>query len=136
MVFPGAPYALDYADPTMVYNDLGQEQYNGHNVEHIQAYRSITGLPTELEAVLQRLSTVNYDPASQTAIPVAMTFDTHGDTDVNADIPVVLVFTQYQSVDGIQTPFQVTRIFSGSPLYQITISSVNLNGQDSPARRP
>lgn len=134
--FPALSMLSDYADPMMVYNDLGQDQYNGHNVEHIQAYRSISGLPTEMEAVLQTLSTVNYYLDSQTAIPVAMTFDTHGDTDVNADIPVVLVFTQYQAVDGIQTPLQVTRMFSGSPLYQITITSVNVNGQNSPANRP
>jgi hypothetical protein len=134
--FPALSMLSDYADPTMVYNDLGQEQYNGDSVEHIQAYRSIPGLPADVEDEVQRISTVNYYLDSQTAIPVAMTFATHGDTDVNRNIPIVLVFSQYQAVDGIQIPFQVARMFSGSPLYQITISSVNLNGQDSPVHRP
>ncbi len=134
--FPALSMLSDYSDPTMAYIDLGQEQYDGVTVEHIQGYRSINGLPTDMQAELQRLSTVNYYLNSQTAIPVAMAFLTHGDSDSHADIPIVLVFTQYQAVDGIQTPFQVTRMFSGSPLYQITISTVNVNGQDSPAHRP
>ena len=65
-----------------------------------------------------------------------MAFQTHGDGDVNANIPVVIVFSEYQAVNGIQTPFQVTRLFSGSPLFQITVTSVELNGQGSPAHRP
>lgn len=130
--FPALSMLSDYSDPTMVYNDLGQEQYNGQYVEHIQAYRAIPpGSPPD---ILARLSTVNYYLDSQTAIPAAMTFAMHGDTDVNADIPVVLLFSGYQTVNGVQVPFEVTRLHNGSPLYQITISSVNLSGQGSPAR--
>jgi hypothetical protein len=46
--FPALSMLSDYNDPMMVYNDLGPEQYNGHNVEHIQAYRFITGLPQDI----------------------------------------------------------------------------------------
>lgn len=130
--FPALSMLSDYSDPTMVYSDLGPEQYDGHNVEHIQAYRSIPGAPP----ILSLLSTVDYYLDSQTAIPLAMAFQTHGDGDVNANIPVVIVFSEYQAVNGIQTPFQVTRLFSGSPLFQITVTSVELNGQGSPAHRP
>jgi len=124
--FPALSMLSDYSDPTMVYNDLGPTQYNGHNVEHIQAYRYISGLPQDVQATLQKLTTVDYYLDSQTAIPVAMAFFVHADTDVHLDVPVVLVYSQYQAVNGIQTPFQVTRFSSGSPVYQITISSVNL----------
>jgi hypothetical protein len=133
--FPALSMLSDYSDPTMVYNDLGQEQHDGHNVEHIQAYRSIPGLPSDVEQTLQPLSTVDYYLDSQTAIPVAMAFAMHDDRDLNLNVPVEIVFSQYQSVNGIQTPFQVTRMYSGSPLYQITISSVGINGQGLPAQR-
>jgi hypothetical protein len=131
--FPALSMLSDYTDPTMVYNDLGQEQHNGHNVEHIQAYRSIPGAPSN---ILARLSTVDYYLDSQTAIPVAVAFATHADGDLNVNIPVDIEFSQYQAVDGIQTPFEVTRSFNSSPLYQITISSVGLNGQGLPVRQP
>jgi hypothetical protein len=106
------------------------------NVEHIQAYRYIAGVPQGIQSELQRLNTVNYYLNSQTAIPVAMAFSTHADSDLHVDIPVILMFGQYQAVDGIQTPLQVTRMANGSALYQITISSVNTNGVGSPVRHP
>ena len=134
--FPALSMLSDYSDPTMIYNDLGAEQYDGVNVEHIQAYRYIAGLPQGIQSELQRLSTVNYYLNSQTAIPVAMTFSTHADGDLHIDVPVILLFEQYQAVDGIQTPLQVTRMANGSPLYQVTISSVNVNGVGSPVRHP
>ena len=65
-----------------------------------------------------------------------MTFLAHDDRDSNLDVPVEIVFAQYQAVDGIQTPFQVTRLLSASPIYQITISAVSFNGQGSPVQHP
>jgi hypothetical protein len=128
--FPALSMLSNYSDPTMVYNDLGPEQYNGHNVEHIQAYRALPpGSPSDL---LARLSTVNYYLDSDTAIPLAMRFAVHDDHNLNLDVPVELVFSQYQAVDGILSPFEVTRMHNGSPLYQITVSSVGVNGQNLP----
>jgi hypothetical protein len=123
--FPALSMLSDYSDPTMVFNDLGPEQRNGHNVEHIQAYRSIPGAPS---GPLTSLSTVDYYLDSQTALPVAIAFFTHGDTDVNAAVPVEMVFSQYQSVSGILVPFQITRMLNGSPLFQITITSAVPSG--------
>lgn len=134
--FPALSMLSDYSDPTMVFNDLGQEQHHGHNVEHIQAYRTSPGLPQDLAQQLARLRTVDYYLDSQTAIPVAMAFATHADGDVNLNIPVEIVFSQYQASNGIQVPLTVTRFFNGSPFYQITISSVTVNGQGSPVHNP
>lgn len=123
--FPALSMLSDYSDPTMVFNDLGQEERDGHSVEHIQAYRTIAGAPPD---ILTSLSTVDYYLDSQTALPLAMVFSAHGDNDVNANVPVVIVFTQYQSVSGIQIPFQITRMLNGSPLFQINITSAVPNG--------
>ena len=123
--FPALSMLSDYSDPTMVFNDLGPMQHDGHNVEHIQAYRSIPGAPP---GTLTSLSTVDYYLDSQTALPVAIAFFTHGDTDVNATVPVEMVFSQYQAVSGIQVPFLITRMLNGSPLFQITITSAVPNG--------
>jgi hypothetical protein len=132
--YPALSMLSDYADPSMVYVDLGPTQYNGQNVEHIQAYRTMSSLPQTMQQQLQLLSTVDYYLASQTALPVAMHFSTHGNADQNVSIPVDIVFSQYQLVQGVQTPYQITRMLNGSPLYQITISSVT--EQDLPVRRP
>jgi hypothetical protein len=123
--FPALSLLSDYSDPSMVYVDLGQTQYNGQTVEHVQAYRQF----------LQSLTTVDYYLDSQTSLPVAMAFYVHGDNDINANIPVTIAFSDYQAIDGVQAPFQISRSINGQPLYQITISSVTVNGQGSPQRR-
>lgn len=121
--FPALSLLSDYSDPTMVYNDLGQEQFDGQTVEHIQAYRYISSLPSGPQQLLQQLSTVDYYLQSQTALPVAMGFFIHGDKDIGANIPVQITFAQYQAVSGIQVPQQVTKSIAGSPVLQITVSS-------------
>ncbi len=77
--FPALSMLSDYTDPTIVYNDLGPEQYNGHNVRaHSSLQVDSTNTP-----VLALLSTVDYYLDSQTAIPIAMAFATHADSDLN-----------------------------------------------------
>lgn len=126
--FPALSMLSDYSDPNLVFVDLGPEQHHGHNVEHIQVYRTSPGLPPDVAAQLEQITTVNYYLDSQTALPVAITFSLHGDHDVNRGILTEIVFTQYQQVSGVQVPFQVTRLLNGSPMFQITITSVVPNG--------
>ena len=133
--FPALSLLSDYSDPTLVFTDLGQQQYSGGSVEHIQIYRNLTSLAPPEQQVLQRLSTVDYYLDSRTALPVAMAFLTHGDQGVNFDLSAAIVFSQYQSVNGIQVPFQVTRLLSGSSYVQITITSASPSGQNSPSHR-
>ena len=71
---------------------------------------------------------MNYYLDSQTALPLAMAFSIFDDHDVNRGVPMEIVFTQYQQVNGIQVPFQVTRFLGDSPMFQITITSVVPNG--------
>ena len=126
--FPALSLLSDYADPSLVFIDLGQLQYSGGSVEHIQVYRYLPNLPQEIQQQIQRWSTVDYYLDSQTALPVAMTFSTFGDHNLNFAVPVAIVFSQYQVVNGIQVPFQVTRLLNGSPLLQINITNVVPNG--------
>jgi hypothetical protein len=133
--FPALSLLSDYADPTLVFTDLGQEQHDGHSVEHIQAYRSYAGLPQQRAEELERLSSVDYYLDSQTALPLAMAFSTHDNRNMNIDVPVEIVFSQYQAVSGIQVPFQVTRVWNGSPLFQISITSAAPNNPSSPIQK-
>lgn len=133
--FPALSLLSDYADPNLVFTDLGQIQYNGGSAEHIRVYRSLTNLAPGEQQVVQRLSTVDYYLDSQSALPVAIAFSIHGDRGVRFDVHLGIVFSQYQSVSGIQIPFTVTELLNGSPFLQITITSVATNGLSSPAHQ-
>ena len=126
--FPALSLLADYADPNLVFTDLGPQQYQGGSVEHIQVYRTASGLnPTELR-LLARLSTVDYYLDSQTALPVAIAFNTHADSDLSVDIPVMIIFSNYQSINGIKVPFQVVEALNGTPMLQISITNATPNG--------
>ena len=133
--FPALSMLSDYSDPTLVFVDLGQEQYAGYTVEHIQAYRSYPGLPSDVAQQLVSLSTVDFYLDSHTSLPLAIGFAAQDDQNVNAKVPVLIVLSQYQAVSGIQVPFQVTRLFNGSPKFQITVTSAVPGGQGLPAHQ-
>lgn len=130
--FPALSLLADYTDPNLVFEDLGQQQFQGAYVEHIRVHRTAQGLSDQQLRILARLSTVHYYLDSQTAIPTLLGFDSYGDADFGTSIPVQIVFSDYRTVNGIQTPFQVTRLLNGSLYLQITISSASLN---NPIRR-
>ncbi len=126
--FPALSLLADYADPNLVFTDLGQEQYQGGSVEHIQIYRTAQGLGQDDLHLLARMSTVDYYLDSQTALPVATAFLSHADGDLTLDIPVMIVFTGYRPVNGIQVPFQLIRSVNGTRMLQISITSAQPNG--------
>lgn len=123
--FPALSLLADYADPNLVFTDLGQVQYQGGTAEHIQVYRTVTGWGPDDLQVLARLSMVDYYLDSQTALPVAMAFATHPDSDFTVDIPVMTVFASYHPVNGIQVPFQIVRAVNGTVMLQIVITSAS-----------
>jgi hypothetical protein len=125
--FPALSLLADFADPNLVFEDLGQQQYGSSYVEDIRVYRTAQGLTQDQARELARLSTVHYYLDSQTAIPVALSFATHADHDLGTNIPVAVLFSDYRPVGGILAPFQITTSFNGTPLLQITISSVTPN---------
>jgi hypothetical protein len=121
--FPALSLLADYADPNLVFTDLGQVQYSGGYAERIRVYRSLTNLPPDEQRLFARLSTVDYFLDSQTALPVAMGFAGHPDGDLNTDVPTFAVFSNYQSVGGIQVPFQIVTSLNGTPFLQISITN-------------
>jgi hypothetical protein len=133
--FPALSLLSDYADPNLVFTDLGQIQYSGGFVEHIQVYRYYSNLPQDLQQLIESLSTVDYYLDSTTALPVAMAFSAHDDHDMGRNVPLAVVFGQYQSVGGIQVPFQVTELLNNSNYLQITVTSASPNGQNLPLQR-
>jgi hypothetical protein len=133
--FPAMSLLSDYLDPNLTFIDLGQVQYSGGAAEHIQVYRSFSFLPPDVQEQMQALTTVDFYLNSQTALPIAMSFASHGDQNINASIPVAIVFSQYQSVNGVQVPYQVVQLVNGSPFFQISITNAVVTGQNLPAHK-
>jgi len=124
--FPALSQLSDYTDPNLVFNDLGQEQHLGVQVEHIQVHRIVSGDSNKI-ALVAKLSTVNYYLDVNTAIPVAISFADHANDNIFTNLPIRVEFSNFQLVGQRLVPYQITRFVNDSPQFQITISNVNLN---------
>lgn len=104
-----APFSLSF---------LGQEQHSGINTQHLQAWQPSVG---------KKLSTIDVYLDSISHLPVAVSFNTHPDDDVNTNMLVEVTFSNYQPVNGFQVPFQIVRTLNGNPVLQISVTSAVFN---------
>ena len=124
--FPALSMLVSYADPNLVFNDLGQQQYQGRTVEHLRVYRTASGLPQAPAYMLALMSVTDYYLDSQTALPVAAVFFAHADNDTAVSIPVEIVFSTYQRVNQAVVPYQITKYYNGTQLFQISVTSAQV----------
>lgn len=125
--FPALTMLSAYSDPTVVFTDLGQETHQGLTVEHIQVYRTFSDKNPDIAKVLSRVSTVNYYLESQTAIPIAISFDVHPDKNEGAAIPIEVRYSDYRRIGSVLVPFEVDEYLNRSPLIQISLTSASPN---------
>ena len=121
--FPALSLLADYANPNLVFVDLGPQQLGGQAVEHLQVYRSALTAPPSFQKRLRSLSAVDYYVDAQTGLPLALSYNMHGDTRSGINIPVMVIYGTYKSIDGIQVPFQLTQFVNGSRRLQVQISN-------------
>jgi hypothetical protein len=114
------------ANANFVFKYVGQEQYNGANVQHIRVFQIYT---SDTSNMLQasRTSAMDFYLDAVSFLPVAVAFKAHPDADMNTDIPVAIQFGNYQVVSGIQIPFHTQRLLNGTVVLDITVTSAVVN---------
>jgi hypothetical protein len=124
--FPAFSMLSDYANPNLVFNDLGQEQHHGATVEHLRVYRTASGMPAAPAHVLALVSVTDYYLDSQTALPLAIVFFAFADNDTGTSIPIELVFASYQRVNQAMVPYQIGKYLNGAQLFQISVTNAQV----------
>lgn len=78
-------------------------------------------------ALLTHLSTVDifYDPTAY--LPTSLFYNIHPDVNAAQDIPVEIIFSNYQTVGRVTVPFRIQRYVNGSLSLDISISSVSVS---------
>ena len=89
-------------------------------LKRIRVYRTATGLGSDELHILARMGNVDYFLDSQTALPVALALDIHSDSDFGINIPVLIVYSNYTSISGIQVPFQISKAINGTTVLQLS----------------
>lgn len=113
--------------PGAVVSYVGQEAYNGIAVHHLQAYQAIASQSSYVQNLLQRLTTFDVYLDAASLSPVAVALSTHPEGNSGANIPIVVNFSGYQSVNGVQVPYRIQRFIQGTLNLDISVLSATIN---------
>lgn len=105
---------------------IDQQMKNGSTVNHVTVFQqlSTSNDPQGIYARLSRMD-IYLDPTSN--LPVAIDICTHPDNNANLNIPVELLFTNYQVARGLRVPMHVQQLVNNVVLLDIEVSQVNAN---------
>lgn len=116
-------------DPQLALQNLGSVSLNGDTVAHLRSWRilpSISGAPATL-ALIQSLSAVDIYLDATSNLPVALGFNLHADMNAGTNIPVVIIYSNWQRSSGALVPMHIQRFLNGSLLDDISVSSTAIN---------
>jgi hypothetical protein len=95
---------------------VGLENLNGESVQHLNSVWNGSAL-TSMDFYLD----------ASTFLPAAANLTIHPDSDATTNIPVQVLFSNYQSVNGILVPFHIQELLSGTVLLDFTAISAVIN---------
>jgi hypothetical protein len=117
--------------PSSIATVVGTEELGTQSVQHI----AVNQMPpaTSLTASLYpHLTQVDLYLDSSTFLPAAIKYDIHPDDNELADIPVEVLFSDYQTAQGTQVPNHIQRLINYSLVFDVQVSSVTVNSGLSP----
>jgi hypothetical protein len=120
--FPVLSSATQSSKPSFVLKYVGQGQFAGLNVQHIQIFQAPSGFST-----VQRLSAMDFYLDAVSYLPVAVGFNVHSDSDMNTNILVQINFANYQQVNGVQVPFHIQKMLDGEVVLDVTVTNAVFN---------
>jgi hypothetical protein len=84
-------------------------------------------LPSDAAALIAHLSSMDLYLDPTTYLPNGLAFNIHPDRNAAADIPVQIVFGNYQTVNGVSLPFHIQRYVNGSLQLDLAVTQASAN---------
>jgi hypothetical protein len=105
---------------------IGAETLDSQSVQHVSVAQQPFDSSAQ-SALLQHLTQIDLyvDPA--TFLPVAMSFSIHPDADAGLDIPVVVRFSDYRTVNGANVPFHIEKYINNTLVLDLQMQSATVN---------
>jgi hypothetical protein len=122
---PALSSITQVANPKFIFSYIGPEQHNEIATVHIRVVQIFPGDTPKLN--LSRLSTMDFYLDPNSFLPMAITFNSHPDNDMNRDIAEETRFAEFRSVNGVQVPFHVQQLFNGTLLMDVIVSNASIN---------
>jgi hypothetical protein len=105
----------------------GEESRLGRLVQHLRAVVKCPNAPAEFGALMEHLSQLDIYLDPNTYLPVAYGFNVHPDGDASVDIPVELVFSNYQVVNGVQVARHIQKFLNNGLVLDLELTNVLTN---------
>jgi hypothetical protein len=116
------------AGPNVVLSYIGQQTWNGTNVQHIQSYvYNAIQPPPGPGPSSQQLSTMDFYLDATSLLPVAITFNAHPDNNSGINLPVETDFSNYQTIGGITVPMHIQKYQQGDLMIDVVVSGAAFN---------
>jgi hypothetical protein len=120
--FPALTSLSQTANPNFVFSYVAREQHGGLDTQHIRVYQWFPhGAPSAA------LSTMEFYLDATSFLPIAIGFQSHPDDNMGTNLPTEIDFANYQSVNGFQLPFHFQKIFGGSVILDVLVTSASFN---------
>ena len=114
------------ANSLFVFSYIGQESLNTLAVQHLRVFQLAPAATNSLLPI-QLLSARDIFLDSTTLLPVGIAFKVHPDNDMNVDIAEEVRFADYRLVNGIEVPFHIQRLISGSLSVDVIVTKAAVN---------
>jgi hypothetical protein len=127
--FPPLALAEALNDPSVAVADVGQETSNGEAVEHLRFWRVVASHASTPQpiALITQLSAVDVYLDAANALPVALDFNIHPESNAGVDLQVEIRFSNYQQVSGLLLPMHLGKFVDGSEVLDLNLAGVSLN---------
>ncbi len=122
--FPALSSLTQSGNPSFVFKYIGEEEHASVNTQHIRVSQIF---PQDKSGVLERLSAMDFYLDAASSLPVALTFQTHPDNDLNVNIITEVRFSDYRTVNGILIPFSFQKMLNGGVILEATVTSAEVN---------
>ena len=125
--FPAFAIARRLSTSSFVATYVGRETHEGQTVEHVSVSQTSPFSTPPGGVSFEHLSQVDFFLDSNTFLPSAISFNIHPDNNVGVNIPVEIVYSNYQSSSGLLVPMHIQRYMQGSLLLDINVTNVSIN---------
>jgi len=125
--FPALSFLGAASDPNLVFSYIGPESRAGVGVQHLRVSRYLTGQSAKQITLTQRLSTMEIYLDSTSLLPRAFLFTVHPEDDALTDIARAIVFSNYQTVNGIQVPLRIQRLVQNGLAVDLVVTGAAFN---------
>jgi len=106
---------------------VATETRNGQAIIHLTSAQKFPDLPPDAAVLMQHLSQMDIVLDASTFLPSSIAYNIHPDNNELLDIPVVLQFSDYQTVNGVQIPFHLQKLINNTLALDVRFQTVTLN---------